>query len=180
MAKTLVVGDVHLKASSILPAVDEILVDEGPFDRVVFLGDICDEWGAEDGQMMREVEEFADWAEEQRAGGLEVDVLFGNHDFQYLLGKCGPGTHMDLMGFVRTTLFELEPQIACEVDGFLLTHAGLTQWFVDEHLDEPATAEEAAGQINGLLAERIFPALETLFSCGMLMVEDGAVTVVHP
>lgn len=118
--------------------------------------------------------------EEQRADGLEVDVLFGNHDFQYLLGKCGPGTHMDLMGFVRTTLFELEPQIACEADGFLLTHAGLTQWFADEHLDGPATAKEAAAQINGLLAERTFPALETLFSCSMLMVEDGTATVVHP
>lgn len=43
MAKTLVVGDIHLKASDILSEVDGALLVEDPIDRVVFLGDICDE-----------------------------------------------------------------------------------------------------------------------------------------
>lgn len=167
MAKTLVVGDIHLKAFDILVKVDGILSEDGAIERVVFLGDICDEWDADDDQMVREVEEFTDWVEDRRADGLHVDVLFGNHDFQYLLGEYGPGTHMDLMQFVGATLFQLEPQIACEVDGFLLTHAGLTQWFVDEHLDDPQDAAEAAEQLNSILAERTYPALKAISSCGI-------------
>lgn len=47
MAKTLVVGDIHLKAYDILPQVDEILADDENISRVVFAGDLCDEWGVD-------------------------------------------------------------------------------------------------------------------------------------
>ena len=47
MAKTLVVGDIHLKAYDILPQVDEILADDENISRVVFVGDLCDEWGVD-------------------------------------------------------------------------------------------------------------------------------------
>ena len=166
MAKTLVVGDIHLKASSILEKVDDVLECEGDIDEVVFLGDICDEWDADDDTFMREIEEFVDWVEDQRADGLQVEVLYGNHDFQYLLGEYGPGTHMNLLGFVGSTLFQLEPKIACEVDGFLLTHAGLTQTYADEYLNDPTDAEEAATQLNDILAENTYPALKVLSTCG--------------
>lgn len=47
MAKTLVVGDIHLKTYDILPQVDEILADDENIPRVVFVGDLCDEWGVD-------------------------------------------------------------------------------------------------------------------------------------
>lgn len=168
MSKTLVVGDIHLKAFDMLAKVDDVLSDDGTIERVVFLGDVCDEWGSDDGQMMREIEEFADWVEDRRASGMRVDVLLGNHDFQYLLGVAGPGTHMGLMRFVSETLFQLGPQAACEVDGFLLTHAGLTRWFADEHLDDPQSAAEAAEQLNDLYEDGSARALEAIFSRGMV------------
>lgn len=174
MAKTLVVGDIHLKAFDILAKVDGVLSEDENIDRVVFLGDICDEWRADDSQMVREIEEFADWVEDRRADGLRVDVLFGNHDFQYLLDERGPGTHMGLVQFVGATLFQLDPQVACEVDGFLLTHAGLTQWFADEHLSEPFDAVDAAEQLNNILAEGSRLALKVISSRGVERGGDEA------
>lgn len=47
MAKTLVVGDIHLKAYGILPQVDEILADDENISRVVSVGDLYDEWGVD-------------------------------------------------------------------------------------------------------------------------------------
>lgn len=167
MAKTLVVGDIHLKAYDILPKVDEILESDENISCVVFLGDMCDEWNSDDGCMMRELEEFADWVEARRADGLVVDVLLGNHDFQYLLGQPGPGTHDALYGFVKSVLLPLNPRMACEVDGFLLTHAGLTQAYADEHLSDPEDAADVADQLNELLDDGTLEAFETLAQCGI-------------
>ncbi len=164
--RTLIVGDVHLKASAILADVDDVLSVHPEVQRIVFTGDICDEWNAGEALMMRELEEFADWVEERRDEGYEVDVLFGNHDFQYLLGKQGPGTIMDLIPFVRETLFPLGLRAAVTVDGFLVTHAGLTQSWADEHLDCPESAEEAAEQLNEMLDGRDYHDLQALFTCG--------------
>lgn len=169
MAKSLVVGDIHLKSSEILPKVDEVLSENRDISRVVFLGDICDEWNADDDQMVHEVEEFTDWVDDRRIEGMDVDVLIGNHDFQYLLKEQGPGTHMDLLerGFVESTLFQLDPKIACDVDGFLLTHAGLTQAYADENLNEPEDAYKAALQLNEIFADGSEEALEVLGQCGV-------------
>lgn len=164
--KTLVVGDVHLKAQSILPEVDEVLEGDEAIRRVVFVGDICDEWDATEDRLMRGLEEFVDWVEERRADGLRVDVLFGNHDFQYFLGKQGPGTQIELVPFVRETLLPLGLEIATLVDGFLVTHAGVTQAWCDEYLDAPEGAEEVAEQLNALLEEGTLYSLRNLFTCG--------------
>ncbi len=164
--KTLVVGDIHLKARSILPEVDDVLENGAGIERVVFVGDICDEWGASEYQLMRELEEFADWVEERRADGLQIDVLFGNHDFQYFLRKHGPGTQLELAPFVHETLFPLNLKIATLVDGFLVTHAGVTQAWCDEYLDAPEDAEEVAEQLNEMLEEGSTYSLRNLFTCG--------------
>lgn len=164
--KTLIVGDIHLKARSILPEVDEVLENDAEIGRIVFVGDICDEWGASEAQFMRELEEFADWVEEQRANGLQVEVLFGNHDFQYLIGEQGPGTQLALAPFVRETLFPLGLLAATTVGGFLVTHGGVTQSWCDEHLDVPEDAEEAAEQLNAMLEDGSAYSLEMLFTCG--------------
>ena len=43
--KTLVVGDTHLKQKQILPRVDAAIAAHD-VQRVAFLGDYCDDWGA--------------------------------------------------------------------------------------------------------------------------------------
>lgn len=132
-----------------MPRIDRMIERYGA-GRVVLLGDSCDEWSATDESFMDELCFFADWVEDARGAGVQVDLLLGNHDFQYLLGDEGPGTRVSLMKEVKEALLEMEPAIAATVDGFLLTHGGLTGDWVDEFLDGPIDAEQAKDQLNTL------------------------------
>ncbi|WP_080798037.1 metallophosphoesterase [Arabiibacter massiliensis] len=165
MGATLVVGDTHLKHELILPRVDGAR-ERACAERVVFLGDYCDEWGSTGRQLLAALELFAGWVENARAAGVRVDLLLGNHDFQYLMGEEGPGTHVPLMEEVAARLRDLGATIAETVDGFLLTHAGLTADWACRHLDAPGDAEEAKAQLNALFERGARRDLRALSSCG--------------
>lgn len=164
--RTLIVGDIHIKAAEILPRVDMFLEDNPDISRIVFTGDYCDDWTASDDMFRRDIEELAEWVEDMRESGYKVDLVFGNHDFQYLLGRPGPGTKKALYAFVRETLFPLGLRIAEVVDGYLLTHAGLTQSWADKFLDEPLDADTAASQLNAMLDSGDARTLDFLDMCG--------------
>ena len=164
--ETLVAGDVHLKSDEVLSAVDNTLGCRPSIGRVVFAGDICDEWGASPEALRDGICAFVRWVETRRDQGVLVDIVFGNHDFQYLLGEQGPGTQMAMVPFVRETLFPLGLRMAHVVDGFLVTHAGLTATWADEYLGQPATAGEAARQLNDMLDEGSLRTLYKLCACG--------------
>lgn len=149
--KTLIVGDIHIKALEILPRVDAFLDENTDVSRVVFTGDYCDDWHVSADAFKRDIEELVDWVEEKRADGKQIELVFGNHDFQYLLGSPGPGTKQSLYSFVRETLFPLGLRAALVVDGYLVTHAGLTQDWSDRFLDDPVDAVSAASQLNAML-----------------------------
>lgn len=163
---TLVIGDIHIKARQVLPRVEELLDERADISRVVFTGDYCDDWNVRSGVFMNDIEYLASWVENMRDEGYQVDLVFGNHDFQYLLGESGPGTHMELMSFVSSTLFPLDLRIACVVDGYLITHAGLTASWSRHHIDNPKTAEEACKRLNDLLDAGTYAAYDILFLCG--------------
>lgn len=160
--KTLVVGDMHLKQAIILPRVEAAAV-LGGVERIVFLGDYCDEWHASDRRFKEMLKLFADWVRATRTKGVQVDVLLGNHDFQYLIGEKGPGTRLHLLHDVREQLLPLDPVMAADVNGFLVTHAGVTQSWADWFLDEPLDAASAAAQLNGFYRDGAF---RELFTCG--------------
>lgn len=164
--ETLIVGDVHLKADGVLPSIDGMLAERPSIKRVVFTGDICDDWNATPQTMREATCAFVRWVEKRRDQGTTVDIVFGNHDFQYLLGEQGPGTHMTLVPFVREMLFPLGLRMAHVVDGFLVTHAGLTATWASEYLGQPATADEAAKQLNDMLDEGSLRTLYKLHACG--------------
>ncbi|WP_080798758.1 metallophosphoesterase [Arabiibacter massiliensis] len=165
MTKTLVVGDTHLKQKIVLPRVDALVERHGA-GRIVLLGDYCDEWHSTDDQLMDALYFLADWVDETRASGVQVDVLLGNHDYQYLMGQEGPGTHMRMVREVRELLGDLDPAIAAEVDGFLLTHAGVTDSWAERYLDEPGFAMTACDQLNALFEGGAQEDREALFTCG--------------
>lgn len=152
---TLVVGDLHLKQRLVLPRIDELIADRPAIDRIVFLGDACDDWGATESYALDALGFYAAWAEKRRADGLRIDVLLGNHDFCYIRGKNGPGSLMGIRRELRTILEErLQAHIATTVGPYLCTHAGLTDAWARKHLAavEP-DAEALAAQLNGMLTD---------------------------
>ena len=70
--KTLVVGDLHLKQQFVLPRIDGMLAGDAEIGRVVFLGDACDDWGANEADELNAMEFYAKWVREHRGRGMRV------------------------------------------------------------------------------------------------------------
>lgn len=160
--KTIVVGDMHQKQHPILPIVDNAIRLLGA-RRVVLLGDYCDDYSPNrdttDAKKLLEGLEFqADWIDRTRGRGIQVDVLLGNHDMQYLIERQGPGTNLNCIVPVRRMLAQMNVRMATAVDGWLATHAGLTSQFANVVLeidsnaarsDRPSySAESLSEQLN--------------------------------
>ena len=153
--KTLVVGDLHLKQQFVLPRIDEMLASDAEIGRVVFLGDACDDWGANEADELNAMEFYAKWVREHRERGMQIDVLLGNHDFCYVRGKRGPGSIMSIMRNLRTILEDaLQAKAACAVGPYLCSHAGVTGVWAKRFLsDVPADARAIAQRLNEMLAD---------------------------
>lgn len=167
--KTIVVGDTHLKQPWIMSRVDAACEACGA-NRIVFLGDYCDEWGARDDTAVAALHEFARWVDMWRADGVRVDVLVGNHDFCYLMEVDGPGTQRRIMGTVQDILGGLDMRAATEAGGFLLTHAGVTSTWAYANFSDVQwgggneTPTQAARLINAMFDDR--DCWRDLNSCG--------------
>lgn len=115
-----------------------------------------DETDAE--KLLRGLEYQVDWVDRTRNRGVQVDVLLGNHDMQYLVERQGPGTNLNCIIPVRRLLAQMNVRMAAAVDGWLATHAGLTSQFADivleiddeaESFGKPSySAESLAAQLN--------------------------------
>lgn len=166
---TLCVADLHLKQQFVLPCIDRLLVNPAfSINRIVFLGDACDDWDASAFSALDALEFYADWVEKKRAEGLDVDVLLGNHDFAYIRGKQGPGTIWTIMFDVRNILEKrLKVQVATVAGGALCTHAGIvSSWRRGFALDieEKDDAQVWADFLNTML--NFGGCWEALGSCG--------------
>lgn len=163
--KTIVVGDMHQKQHPILSIVDNAIRFLGA-RRVVLLGDYCDDYSPNrdttDAKKLLEGLEFqADWIDRTRGRGIQVDVLLGNHDMQYLIERQGPGTNLNCIIPVQRLLAQMNVRMATAVDGWLATHAGLTSQFANVVLeidsnaarsDRPSySAESLSEQLNATL-----------------------------
>lgn len=160
--RTIVVGDMHQKQHLVLPIVDNAIRFLGA-KRVVLLGDYCDDYSPDRDEtdaekLLRGLEYQVDWVDRTRNRGVQVDVLLGNHDMQYLVERQGPGTNLNCIIPVRRLLAQMNVRMAAAVDGRLATHAGLTSQFADivleiddeaESFGKPSySAESLAAQLN--------------------------------
>lgn len=166
---TLCVGDLHLKQQQVLPHIDALLKrGDYSINRIVFLGDACNDWDARPREELAALNFYADWIEAKRAEGLTVDVLLGNHDFAYIRGVEGPGTILTIMFDVREILEKrLKAKVATLVGGALCTHAGITSsWRRNYALDfEPKNDAQAwCVFLNEMQLQGRF--WEALDSCG--------------
>lgn len=167
--RTIVVGDMHQKQHLVLPIVDNAIRLLGA-RRVVLLGDYCDDYSPDRDEtdaekLLRGLEYQVDWVDRTRERGMQVDVLLGNHDMQYLIERQGPGTNLNCIVPVRRLLAQMNVRMAAAVDGWLATHAGLTSQFADivleidgeaEPFGEPSySAESLAAQLNAVFGHAL-------------------------
>ncbi len=168
-SSTLVVGDTHLKQKYICAAVDAAL-QRYRIDEVVFTGDYSDDWLASDEAALIALRRFAQWIETKRREGMSIRLVLGNHDLCYLKGVEGPGTQFDIIDEVRDLVERFHVEMAVELGGYLITHAGITQRWIDEYMpvccgkDKASRAVLAAQVLNEMFADQT--CWETLDSCG--------------
>lgn len=174
--KTLIVGDMHCKQETILPLVDEVMASNGA-SRVVFLGDYADEWDSTAADVVDALDLQARWAATANENGVDVTFLIGNHDFEYLLGEGCSGTHLEAMVDIKEALGRIEMSAATCVDGYLVTHAGLTQEWADEYLAESDGVADVVARINEMFISGSYRDWRKLASCGS---SRGGVEIASP
>ena len=151
-AKTLVVGDMHLKEELVLPRVDAA-VQAFDAERVVLCGDYVDEWCSTTPTMHDALDCLSIWVKARRRRGLTIDLVLGNHDAQYLLREPGPGTHTKLYDVVADVLTKLGVRAAAVAGSSLVTHAGVTRAWAEANLDctKGFNVDDLCRQLNALL-----------------------------
>lgn len=130
--KTVILGDIHGTNYW-----QTIINFEKP-DRVVFVGDYFDSF---DIPYDKQIDNFLDLIEYKEKSGGEVILLIGNHDYHYLpyindtytSGYQSKYAHL-IKHTVEKNLHHL--QIAYQFDDFLITHAGVSEEFMDTNFDK--------------------------------------------
>ncbi|KAF1296613.1 hypothetical protein BAU15_14830 [Enterococcus sp. JM4C] len=128
--KTLLVGDIHLKAQIILPMVEQKIRHLSCY-RVILLGDYMDAYNQNRNisLYMDELDYILMWQSKMQVLGVEVITLMGNHDAPYLINQPKMFSIRDADGFIRVKkkLLKLKLQIAFLLDEYVVSHAGYTQ-----------------------------------------------------
>lgn len=164
--RTMMIGDLHLKGRRLLPAIQEA-VEDFAIERVVLLGDYLDgDWNATPDDYIAECEALTDWAVQQRAAGITVDFLMGNHDLTFFGADPWESRSPEFVAHVRPLLEALPVVVATTVDGWLVTHAGVTapwaEHYLPDALDPSATADDIADALNRLQEQTSWDALGTV------------------
>ena len=154
--KALVCGDMHLKQGIILPRVEACAAALG-VDRIVFMGDYTDGPLVFPSDQLAALELQSSWIDGQRARGVEVDCLMGNHDASYL---GGVETSKTLQRFFEEfdetsrALGKLNLKPAASFGPWLLTHAGVTLEWAEKVAPEARTADKLVSALNALEPSR--------------------------
>lgn len=162
---TLIVGDVHDKWRTVIPRLERLRGSLG-VSRMVFLGDLTNDWTQTAESELEEISLMAEWVRSSRDSGLTVDLLVGNHDIYYLIDEndhspaamavemFSPGHLQEWRHEVGDLIWSCSPMAASTVavDGGLrlVSHAGLTQDWAEAH-GVPTSAAGAADGINRML-----------------------------
>lgn len=120
--KTLVIPDIHMQTHKILYRAKELIEEHG-IERVVFLGDYFDSWNQ---QMNAHLYQTTCYDLLKFNKEYNCTFLLGNHDVPYIIGRPRPYSCplIDVRNDILQTLKQLKPQLACDVNGWLCSHAG--------------------------------------------------------
>lgn len=132
---TRVLGDTHGRT-------DWKAIVQLPWDRLVFLGDYFDthEPGITPAMQIANFQEIVAF---KRAHPLTVDLLIGNHDFHYVTKlpyeRYSGYTSADAIEIIPVLIVALpELTVAVEAQGYLCTHAGVTETWAARWNEDPA------------------------------------------
>jgi hypothetical protein len=124
--RTLIFPDLHEPPDSVLEGIEALIVDEGA-DRIVFLGDYFDQFY----DTSSDAERMANWLTTSLVDRRRTHLI-GNHDASYLWtveSTYCPGFTWEKAAVIRETLgADAKDKFVFHtwVDGWLLTHAGLS------------------------------------------------------
>lgn len=128
--RTAVIGDIHGRQGW------KEIVNQEKWDQIVFNGDYFD---THEGIGVEEqISNFVDIVAYEAANHETTTLLIGNHDFHYL-PECGSdiytGHQSEHAARIRKVLIPLVPmlQVAVEEQGYLISHAGVTEPWVIRH-----------------------------------------------
>lgn len=137
--RILVIPDIHLKPW-IFDSADRVIADERP-DEIVVLGDLLDDFGCED-----KPERYTETL--NRAGAFMAAHPYsywciGNHEIAYVASNhVVSGTSLlfrdqiahDLLALSYSAPITVKVKCAFLLDGWIFTHAGLAEDFVQRHI----------------------------------------------
>lgn len=149
MNKTIIIGDIHGRSIW-----KDIVAKEKP-SRVIFMGDYFDSFDISGVEQLHNFNEILKFQEESE---IEVVLLYGNHDHHYMnVGETysgyQSGKQFDFEYVLRPAVRSGKIQLAYVLDDILLTHAGVSSVWLNEHLPE-TTMETLVQDLNDLLIYR--------------------------
>jgi len=120
----------------ILPRVNEV-AEELEIQKIILMGDYTDQWEGtkQDNWYKDDLRFLYKWRQEMQTQGIEIIMLAGNHDVPYLIDEqiYYSVENLNTFNWVKEMLFDLELQIAYQLDDYLISHAGYTE---DYRLEE--------------------------------------------
>ncbi|MGX6970871.1 metallophosphoesterase family protein [Vagococcus bubulae] len=128
--RTILVGDLHLTAQIILPMAEKKL-KEFNCEQLILLGDYTDAYNQTENikLYMDELAYLLDFKKRLGNNGVEVIMLLGNHDSDYLISspKIYSLKNPDYFMKIREQLMKLGLQVSYELGNYLVSHAGYTE-----------------------------------------------------
>lgn len=165
--KILVIGDIHGYDTFLYRLDINDLFSK--YDKVVFVGDYVDSFHYSIEHQVHTLKSLVNVKEKN----TNTIFLLGNHDAPYLYSAATRCDNIDPIGHTMypSLLNKLETQIAFGVDNWLITHAGVTNWWSNYYLekDEMKDAETLAHTLNYWLKKQnnaIIPLTELPYSRG--------------
>ena len=151
--KVLIIPDVHLKSWIFHQA--DTLVPKNKYDRIVCLGDICDDWNQDFNLDLYKAtfEYLLDFDKNH------PDTLwcYGNHDISYLYHFIESGFSDMLCESIKKLVLQMQTElkdrlaVMHRIDNVLFSHAGLTADYVEKHFKNDDDIDSIINKVNGFI-----------------------------